>query len=661
MNRTVKATLAVILVLIIAFCAISVCQNIGKSWKVDVTEQKLYTLSGGTKAILKKLNQPITVKLYYARTAAMKAPDQIRFFNNYYEFVRALLEEYVAAANGMVRLDIIDPRPYSDEEEQAMRFGLQKFPITEEENFFFGLVVQTQFGVEKTIPFFSPDRQNFIEYDISYLIDSAITRQKRSIGILSSLPVFGDDTSGYMAQMMRMQGKEPQGPWTFIEQLRQQYEVKEIKPDVNSIESIDMLIVIHPKELKEQTRFAIDQYVLKGGRTIIMTDPYCISDRPPQQQMMYGQMQSQSSELNTLLHAWGLDMPENTFAGDRQLAARVSLRPNDRPEKLIAYLQLTSECFNKKQVATAPLNDVRMLFPGALEKYGDPNNFKDVEYTPLLMTTNRGNTWKPESPYELMMPDAARLMEKFFDGSKPVNMAYLVTGKLKSAFPNGITVENEIDDPNAPADPNGGEPKKIKVAQKLTGVKDGNDCVVAVIADVDFISDIIAYQKSFFGTMVTGDNAALLMNVIDDLSGSSELVSIRSRGNFKRPFDKVDAIEARAEKSTAEEVGRINAEIAGFEKELQDIVSSAKQGEEALVGSSIINKKKELELKIRQAKRKLKEVSRQRVVQIEKLGNKLRNINMLAAPVCILIIALVLGIYRTTRKRQYISGAGAHT
>jgi ABC-type uncharacterized transport system involved in gliding motility auxiliary subunit len=226
MNRTIRAIIGAFFVLLITFCAISICQNIGKALKFDVTEQKLYTLSDGTRAILAKLHQPIKAKLYYAKTAALKGPDQIKYFNNYYEVVRALLEEYAVAAEGMIDLQVIDPRPFSEDELQALRYGLTRFPITEEENFFFGLVVQTQFGVEKVIKFFSPDRQNFVEYDISYLIDTAITRQKKRIGIMSSLPVMGDDVSPYMARMMRMQGQELKPPWTFVQQLRRQYEVK---------------------------------------------------------------------------------------------------------------------------------------------------------------------------------------------------------------------------------------------------------------------------------------------------------------------------------------------------------------------------------------------------------------------------------------------------
>jgi len=332
MNRTIRAIIGAGFIFIIIFSAISISQNIGKSWKVDITEQKLYTLSDGTKAILAKLNQPIKAKLYYAKTAALKGPDQIKYFNNYYEFVKALLEEYVAQSKGMVELQVIDPRPFSDDEVAAMRYGLQQYRITEEENFFFGLVVQTQFGVEKVISFFSPDRQNFIEYDISYLIDTAITRQKTKIGVISSLPIMGDDMSGYMAQMMLSQGQRPKSPWVIVEHLRKKYEVTEIPTDVNDINDVDILLVVHPKELPEKTLFAIDQYVLKGGRTIVCVDPYCFVDAQNQMAMRMGmQQQSHSSDLNILLRNWGLEMPADTFAGDKKLAETRAISRASRP------------------------------------------------------------------------------------------------------------------------------------------------------------------------------------------------------------------------------------------------------------------------------------------------------------------------------------------
>ncbi|MFH1718094.1 MAG: Gldg family protein [Planctomycetota bacterium] len=663
MNRTIRAIIGAGFVLVIIFSAISICQNIGRPLKLDVTDQKLYTLSDGTKSILGKLNQPITARLYYAKTAALKGPDQIRFFNSYYEFVRALLEEYVAVSKGLVQLEIIDPRPFSDDEEQALKYGLQRFPITEEENFFFGLVVQTQFGVEKAIPFFSPDRQNFVEYDISYLIDTAVTRQKKTIGIMSSLPVMGDDVSGYMAQMMMRQGQQPQPAWTFVEHLRKQYEVKAVPTDVNDINDVDILLVIHPKDLPERTLFAIDQYVLKGGRAIVCVDPHCFSDRPPEMQMQMQMQHPRNSELNRLLRTWGLEMPENTFAGDRNLAAMASLRTGQRPERIIGYLNLTPEgqCFAEDNVITAQLSNVRFLFSGVLKEVADPNEGSEggakIERRPIIRTTNRGGTFRIDNPYELMILDATMLMRKFADGSRPETMGYLLTGRFKSSFPNGIEVEvaaSQDESAGEPADPN--EEKTVK--KTITGLKEAaQDCAVVVFADVDFISDSMAYQNSFFGKIVVGDNSTLMLNAIDDLSGSSDLVSIRSRGNFKRPFVVVDEIERQAEAETAQEVEKINLQIAGFQSELQSIVNSAKEGEEQVIGSSIVQKKKELELKIHQAQRQLRQVRMTRRERIESLGNKLRQANMLGAPAVILIIAVLLGIRRSVRKRHYISHA----
>jgi ABC-2 type transport system permease protein len=657
MNRTIRAIIGAGFILIIVFSAISISQNVGKSWKVDVTDQNLYTLSDGTKSILSKLNQPIKAKLFYAKTAALKGPDQIKYFNNYYEFVKALLEEYVAESKGMVELEIIDPRPFSNDEVEAMRYGLQQYRITEEENFFFGLVVQTQFGVEKVIPFFSPDRQNFVEYDISYLIDNAITRQKTRIGIMSSLPVMGDDVSGYMAQMMMRQGQRPKGPWTIVEHLRKKYEVSEIPTDINDINDVDILLVIHPKELPEETLFAIDQFVLKGGRTIVCVDPHCYADTPDQTAMQMGMQQSRNSNLNELLGNWGIEMPENTFAGDRNLAEERAISQTSRPEPIIGFLNLGKDCFNHDSVMTAELNEVRVLFSGVLNEIAEDVNQPEqsepeVEKTPLIMTTNRGNTFAISNPYELMILNPSTLMSRFVDGTEPVTMGYLVTGRLKSSFPDGIEIEVESEDPN---DPN----ETIKSKKQIKGLAEAQgDCAVVVFADVDFISDALAYGNSFFGSkIIVGDNSALLLNAIDDLSGSSDLISIRSRGNFKRPFIKVDEIEKQAEEETAQEVAALNAQIAGFQSELQSILAQAKEGQEVVIGSSILQKQRDIELKKRQAQQQLNEVRLKRRERIEHLGNILRGFNMLMAPVVILMIAIILGIYRSAKKRHYISHA----
>ena len=661
MNRMVRAITAIALIAIITVSAISICQNIGKSMRADITNQRLYTLSEGTKAIVGNLNQPIKLKLYYTKTAAMKGPDQIRFFNNYYVFVRALLDEYVGAAKGNIILEVIDPRPFSEDEVDAIRHGLKRFALNEEENFFFGMVLETPFGVEKKIDFFSPDRQNFVEYDISYLIDTAVTREKRRIGIISSVSIMGD--TGYMAQMMRAQGRQPKPTWGIVRHLQQTFQVNQIEAEVDEIKDTDILLVIHPKDLPEKTQFAIDQYVLKGGRAIICVDPHSVADQPDpmQMQMMMrsGQMPSSNSSLDRLLGTWGLEMPPNTFASDLTLAVTGSSRPNQRPGKIIAILSLSRnfESFNTERAMTAELNKVNMMFPGALKKTAGAAD-SGLQYTPLLMTTDRGNTWKVSSPYELMSPDYAVLREKFTEGSQPVVMAYRITGRFKSSFPDGIEVPDESADDEADAKPPADGEEKEQKMKTLTGLTEAaEDCDVVVFADVDFISDIVAYRNTFFGTTVVDDNAALMLNTIEELTGSSNLFSIRSRGNFKRPFTVVNDIEFEAEAETAEDEAKINAQIAGFQQELTDILSKARGQEGAIIETQILNKKMEVESTIRDLQKELRQVKMKKVRRIEKLGANLRNLCTLPGPAIIMLIAILLWTRRSVMKRHYISHA----
>jgi ABC-2 type transport system permease protein len=652
MNRLSRAIIAIVFIAAITFSAISICQTIGNSWRIDITEQALYCLSDGTKAILAGLNQPLKLKLYYTKTAAMKGPDQIRYFNEYYYFVKALLEEYVRAAKGMVELEIIDPRPFSDEEAQTLRHGLRRFAITEEENFFFGLVLQTEFGVEKTIEFFSPDRQNFVEYDISYLIDTAITREKKRIGILSSLKIMGDNVTGYMAELMRMQRQQPAPAWGLVRQLNQMYDVKQILTDTDEIKDIDILLVIHPKDLDTEAQFAIDQFILKGGRAIVCVDPHCIADKPPTTQNPYEAFGHKTgSNLNKLLKAWGLEMPENTFAGDRSLAFEGSLG-NQRPEKIIAILQLVPGCFNTDSVISADLNAVNVLFSGVLSPLALAQAEANVQLTPLLTTTSRGNSWTVSNPGELMMPNYQTMLSEFTDGTKPVAMAYLATGRFKSAFPGGIDVPDEL------AADDDDEEETTEKTKHITGLTEAeDDCAVVVFADVDFISDIVAYRETIFGLAVIGDNNTLLLNAIEDLAGSANLISIRSRGNFQRPFTVVDEIEVQAEAKTAEEEAKINAEIVGFQQELAGILSSSEEGEDEIIETSILQKKKELELKIHEAKRQLRRIKMKKRQHIEQLGVRLRNFCTLPGPILTLIIAIILGIRQTVTRRHYISHA----
>jgi len=646
MSRTLRAITAVLLVGIITFSAIIVTQNLGFILRADITEQNLYTLSEGTRKILKRIHQPINLKLYYTKTATRKARDEIRFYNQYFSFVKALLAEYERLSKGKIKVEIIDPRPYSKEEEAALRYALTRMPITQEENFFFGLVLQTEFGVVKTIPFFSPHRQNFVEYDISHLIDTAITREKKRIGILSSLPVMGEE--GYMAQLRQMQGRGPRQPWTFVTQLKQQYKVKKIQEDVEEINDIDILLVIHPKDLSEKTHFAIDQFVLKGGRAIICVDPRCFVDntRGP----MGRQRGEPVSNLNTLLSSWGVKMPRDEFAGDRSLAIDARMDETSRAQKLIGYLNLSGdECFNRDNVITANLNEIRMLFGGVLQK---TENKTENEIIPLLQTTGRGNSWSVEGPWDWVRIVPEKFMDYFEEGTEPVVIGCLVKGRFESSFPDGVEVELESDEDTSSEQQQGQTETK-----KLTGLKEAAEkCAVIVFSDVDFISDMVAYQNTIFGMKIpVANNSDILLNAIEHFTGSSELIGLRSRGNYTRPFDVVNKIRRQAEEKWAKREQKIRAEIERLENELSQLVSRYQQGEQELIGSSLLEKKNDLRVKLIQAKREMRNIKKERAEKIERLGNRLQNLNMWTAPAGILIIAILLAVRQCILRRKYVT------
>lgn len=654
MNRTTRAFLAIFFVVVIAVSAISLSRNLGKQVRLDITERRLYTLSDGTKEILNSLKQPITLKLFYAKTAALKGPDQIRYYNNYYTYVRALLEEYEAQSNGKVILDIIDPRPYSDEELAAIRYNLRRFNITEDESFFFGLVLQTEFGVTKTIEFFSPDRQEFVEYDISYLIDTAVTRQKTRIGVLSSLPVVGD--SEYMLRMMQMQGQQGNRKWGIIAHLEKQYEVSTVPAETDEITDVDLLLVVHPKAFSEKTRFAIDQFILKGGRAVICVDPHCIADAPNRQQQMSGMQHQANSNLPDILKSLGLEMPEMKFAGDRSLAVIGSARPDQRPEKILSILKLNQakNSFNSDNPVVANLGEVTLVFPGALNILEPDENGPQLDHTPLLMTSEQGNTWTVESPYELMSPNYSAFMRRFRDGTEPVIMGYMVTGRFSTAFPDGIEMPDDAE--NTESEGESSEEPKVK---KLTGLTEATESgAVVVISDVDFLSDMVAYQRSIFGLATVGDNSTLLMNSLENLSGSNRLISIRSRGNYSRPFTVVEEIEMKAEEETIEETRIIEAQIKGFEQQLNDKLRSLEgENKGELINQAILEEKDEIEKQLREAESRLREIKMQKRQRVEKLKEQMRFICTVPGPVVVLLIAVGLGVYRSFKRRRYISHA----
>ncbi len=625
----VKRTLiALVLVAVIAFCAIMITDRIGKFWRIDLTDNKLYTLSEGTKQVIAEVNQPLTMKLYYARTAALKGPESLRFYNNYYLYIRDLLSEFEKMSKGKLRLTVIDPRPDTDDELDAVQYGLNKFS-TGADPFFFGLAVVSEFGQEAIIPFFSPERQGLVEYEISSAIYNAATKAKKKIGVISGrLPVFGMGLSPYMIQMMKMQGKQPEEEWFMITQLKKLYELWPIGPDAKEIEEVDMLIVIHPKDLPPNLLFAIDQYVMKGGKLMVFTDPYCIAD--PAEKYF-----EKASNLNGLLEKWGCSMVPRAFAADRALGLVVQQSENAPAKRLYTFLNLRGESFNRDDVITARLEAVRLLFAGVLKKTDVPG----VTAEPLL-TTTAGGTALAADPKDMMIySDPDTIVNRYKEGNTPVVLGYKLTGKFKSAFPDGIILPDDKDK----------KPKKVE------GLKESEkETTIVVYSDVDMLNNFVAFQESFFGVNAYGDNVNLILNSVENLSGSRALAMARTKGRFSRPFKVLDEIEAEAEKATAKKVAAVKEEIAKYQGELQSLGSQANEDNASILQSEAIKKKRDLEEKLMLAKRDLRELNKDKRMRIERIVAKLKMYNMIAAPSFILLIAILVFFVRVYKRKKYL-------
>ena len=613
-----------------------------KRIKVDFTQEKLYTLSRGTKSILSKLDSPIKLKLYYSKTAANKGTEGLRAFNNYFLYVQELLRQYVGNSRNNLSLEVIDPRPDTPEEEDAMAYGLKKFHLSETEKYFFGLVAENESGTEKAIEFFDPNQKGKLEYELTKLIYTVLRPQKKTIGIISSLDVVNDNVNPYMAQIMRMQGKSVSESWIVVKMLGEFYNVKKIKKDVDTISGIDALIVIHPKGFPEKTLFAIDQYVMKGGNLLVFVDPHALSDKSGG--MMLGAQgrsapQSPDAGFKKLMDTWGIELKANTFAGDKHLSGVGGFGGNRITRRLLPLVKCNKQCTDRYEDSiTSGINNSMLVFPGVLTKRELPN----IKYTPIMSTTDKGNSYTAAG-YELNAPEA--LWNKFREGSEPVIMAYKVLGKYKTAFPDGIKSD----------DSKKGKKKKEKKEERDVVKESSKETAIIVFSDIDFINDQFAFTRNFLGYGPANDNSALFLNSVEALMGDVDMMSIRSKGKMDRSFDVINKIEFEAEKKTADKVKEINASIGRFQTELNQLGRKANEGNIAILQNEGIRKKKTLAKKIAVLKRELRAVKRKGRERIENIGKFFQYLNTLLVP----MLVIGFGVYYNRKRGKLMQGKRA--
>lgn len=607
--------------------------------RVDLTESKLYSIAPGTQHILESLQEPIHLYFFFSQEASSQTPP----IRAYAQRVRELLEEMAQRSKGKLRLTVIDPKPFSDEEDRATQFGLQSVPLGERDDpLYFGLAGTNSTDGHETIGFFQPDKEEFLEYDVASLIYKLNHPKRASIGLMSSLPV---DTS-----FDQMSGQMRPG-WTSIEQLRELFNVQTLASDVTTIApDINVLVLIHPRNLSPQTQYAIDQFVMRGGKLIAFMDPKSQNDpQAAQMAQMGGAMSSSSSTLGPLLDAWGVSYDPGQVLGDRELGLTVALQQDQPPSQHIAIIGFNRDSMNRQDVVTSALDSINVMTAGVLKKKAGAT----IDFEPLIQSSS--NAALLPSARLAFLPDSQSLL----DGFKPTGERYAVAArihdKLKSAFPNGAP----------PADAKAGAPAAPKDAP-LTNAplkESTGDADLILVADTDLLADPLWIRnQSLFGQRVAiawANNGDFISNAVDNLAGSSDLISIRGRQSYFRPFTKVDELRRHAD-------DRLRATEKQLDQELRDTEQKLSQLEAGRANQSemVLSPEQEAELSRFQKERarirkELRDVRRSLDIEIERLGTRLKIINIALVPALIALGAILLAIVR--RRKLRAGRAAAHT
>ncbi len=649
MSRRSLAVIGLIAAAIL-FAAVNVISNrtLGTT-RIDLTQGKLYTLSAGTRATLTKLDEPIVLRFYYSK----KLGNEIPSYGVYAQRVREMLEEYAAAANGKIELQELDPLPFSAVEDRAVAFGLQGVPLDQGgEQIYFGLAATNSTDDLQTIPFFQPEREPFLEYDLTKLIHSLAFPKKPTIGLITDLPLEGD-------MMAAMQG-QPMIPYAVIDQLKPLYTIKDLSSDLDSVPSdVDVLMVAHPQHLSDKTQYAIDQYVLGGGKALVFVDP-----NSETQQMHPSQLNPPGmpldSDMPKLFKAWGLSMDPKQVAGDRRAARRVNAGTQQHVEAMdyVAWLSLDQQDLDRDSPITANLTHINMASAGILQPAKDAK----TTFMPLITTSIDSMPIDVEKIKGVGgVPDVGGLLRDFKPSGEKLVLAAQVTGTAETAFPDGPPKDEKKDDAKpadakpaaaAPAAPAG--PPQIKTSAKPIDV--------IVVADTDILEDRFWEQsQDFFGQTVVipvANNGDFVANALDSLAGGDDLIALRSRGTSARPFTLVDNIQRAAD-------ARYQATEKDLQTKLKDTQDKIKQlQDQGGRPGATVDKEQEQTidnfrtdmLSIRQQLRQVQLALRQ---DINRLQAVTEFFDIALVPILVAIVAVIIGWVRYRRRKRQARSVAA--
>ena len=614
--------------LAVLFLGVVMLSNLGlRGMRLDLTQNHLYTLSGGTREVLAELKEPVDLYFYFSRDAAEKQSPLIMPYANR---VREFLEEITARSAGKIRLHVIDPQPFSDDEDHAAEAGLQALPgnDTGGDSLYFGLAGTNSTDGRSVIPNFQPDREEFLEYDVAKLVQELANPKKPVVGLLSSLPLQGqfNPMTGQMGDT-----------WPVLSQIEQLFTVRPLTADLDHIDKdVDVLMIVHPKNLAPKALYAIDQFVMRGGRVLLFVDPNSGADTSGQdpQNPFAGATANHSSDLEPLLTAWGVAYDPTQVVGDLDLGLEVRASMQGPPTRHIAILGLRRDDMDRKDVDTAALDTINVATAGFLA----PRPGASTKFEPLLMSSTNAAPI-PASRFNALT-DPASLR----DGFKPTGTRYAlaarITGPVTSAYPQG-----------APPDPKPAAGPPIAHMAKSTVPAN-----IVIVADTDLLMDYLWVQtRELLGQRIAqafANNGDLVANAIDNLTGSGALISIRGRATFSRPFERVEALKRQADDRLRSKVLELQSELQQTETKLTELQSKRNDQSSLMMTPEQDQELKRFTAEKARVRKELRETQRGLDVDINRLDDWLKVINIAVAPLLVAIAGALILSFRRKRKSR---------
>jgi ABC-type uncharacterized transport system involved in gliding motility auxiliary subunit len=618
-----------LLALAVLFLGIVMLSNLGlRGMRLDLTQNRLYTLSPGTQQVLGELKEPVNLYFYFSREAAAK---QAPLLMPYATRVREFLDEVAARSRGKIRLRVIDPQPFSEDEDHATEVGLQSLQSGSGDPLYFGLAGTNSTDGRSAIPSFLPDREEFLEYDVAKLIHELATPKKPEIGLMSGL--------GMQGQFNPMTG-QMSDPWPIVTQIDQLFTIRTLSTDIDHIDKdVDVLMVVQPKQLSQKTLYAIDQFVMRGGRMLLFIDPNSGADTTGQDPSnpYAGAMANHSSNLEPLLSAWGVNYDPTKVIGDLALGLEVRSSMQAPPTRHIGILGLHRDDMDPKDVVTASLDVINVATAGFLS--ARPGAKTTLE--PLLRSSTSAEPLPAERFNALNDPASLR------DGFKPTGIRYALavrlTGPVTSAFPQG-----------APPD------QKPAAGPPLPHLsKSAAPANIVIVADTDMLMDYMWVQtRELLGQRMAqafANNGDFVANVLDNLSGSSALISIRGRATFTRPFERVEALKRQADDRLRSKALELQAELQQTETKLTELQSKRNDQASLMLTPEQEQAVKRFTDEKARVRKELRETQRGLDVDIDRLNTWLKVINIAIAPLAVAIAGVVILTLRRRRRSSEAS------